>query len=168
MDTFTIKRLLKTYKCFKGVYPSDKLPYNKKFPLNIIVNTDPSDRPGQHWVAISITRSGCGYYFDSFGRQPTVPSIIAFLRRKCKTRFSYNTQQLQNVTSSTCGNYCVLFTIFRCNNMRPQTYLKYFVRSSEENDRNMLRVFKNFALVRVLFPAGPLRRRRRHNGYRQQ
>ena len=70
MDTLTIKKLLKSYNCFKGVFPCDRVPYKAKLPLNIIINTDPSNKPGTHWVCVSIDKNGRGFYFDSFGFPP--------------------------------------------------------------------------------------------------
>ena len=150
MDTTTIRKLLKTFKCFKGVFPSDKLPYQAKLPLNIIVNTDPSHKPGQHWVSISINAQGFGYYFDSFGLPPLVNNIIEFLNTKSTAGWKYNKYQIQNVNSSTCGNYCVLFIIFKCSNQSEKKFLRHFGRDTMKNDINMKRIFKNFSFVKRL------------------
>jgi hypothetical protein len=148
MDTKTIKRLLKQYKCFKGVFPSDRLPYSSKLPLNIIVNTDPSHKPGQHWVSISINKFGRGYYFDSFGLPPMVKDIINFLNKKSSAGWSYNKIQVQNIKSSTCGNYCVLYTIFKCNNMGHKEFMREFGGVTQKNDIKMRKIFKTFLLVK--------------------
>src|SRR5690348_854989 len=116
MDYVTIRKLLKTFKCFKGVFPCDQLPYNTKLPLNIIVNTDPSYKPGEHWISISIKKQGKGEYFDSFGLPPIVDDIIKFLEYKCSPGWTYTKKTLQNITSQTFGNYCVLYIIFKCQN----------------------------------------------------
>ena len=148
MNTSTIRKLLKTYKCFKGVFASDMLPYSANLPLNIIVNTDPSYKPGQHWVAISIDAKGHGYYFDSFGFPPLVKNIFKFISEKAFNGWSYNRRQLQNVMSSTCGNYCVLFIIFKCNNLSNKEFFFNFGRDTAKNDTNMLKIFKNFSFVK--------------------
>ena len=70
MDTLMIKKLLKTFPCFKGVFPCDQLPYDANLPINIIANTDPANLPGEHWICISIKKNGRGQYFDSFGLPP--------------------------------------------------------------------------------------------------
>lgn len=150
MDTFTIRKLLKTYKCFKGVYPSDRLPFTSKLPLNIIANTDPADKPGQHWVSLSIDKRGKGYYFDSFGLPPLVPSIRRFLTLKCKNGWTYNKTQIQDVRTTVCGNYCVLFTIFKCNNLSPKQFFVQFSDKTMENDIKMKNIFRNFSLVKTL------------------
>ena len=150
MDTLTIKRLLKTYKCFKGVFPSDQLPYNAPLPLNIIVNTDPSTKPGQHWVCVSINSRGLGYYFDSFGLPPLVKDIFDFINARSTEGWSYNKRIIQDVTSITCGNYCVLYIIFKCNDLTIEDFLSEFGHKAIDNDKKMLQVFKNFSFAKKL------------------
>ena len=147
MDTISIKNFLKNYTCFKGVFPSDRLPYRADLPLHIIVNTDPSNKPGQHWVCVSIDKLGRGYYFDSFGLPPMVNEIEKFLNQRAVKGWKFNKLKIQNALSSTCGNYCVLYIIFKCVGISQTTFLKQFVRNSKQNDIKMLKLFKNFTLV---------------------
>ena len=35
--------------CFLGVFASNELP---TYPSGLIANTDPNNKPGQHWVAM--------------------------------------------------------------------------------------------------------------------
>ena len=125
MDTLMIRKLLKSYKCFKGVYSLDMIPFDEELPINIIVNTDPSYKPGEHWVCICINRSGIGEYFDSFGLPPLKREIFNFLEKKCK-RWNYNRMSLQNIASQTCGNYCVLYIIYRCQSISKKIFYSNF------------------------------------------
>ena len=145
MDSLTIKKLLRKYKCFKGVFPSDKLPFSEKLPLNIIVNTDPSDRPGQHWIAISINNVGRGYYFDSFGFPPLVENIYKFINLKSTKGWSYNKKQIQDIKATTCGKYCILFIIFTCNNMNHKKFIDIFAFNTPENERKIGDIFKTLS-----------------------
>ena len=52
-------------KQFIGVYAQDTIPLGKTGYL--IANTDISNQPGTHWVAIVITAKNI-YVYDSFGR----------------------------------------------------------------------------------------------------
>jgi hypothetical protein len=54
-------------RVFQGVFSSDMLPQN---PRLLVCNTDPSTKPGQHWIAIHVDENGCREYFDSFGQSP--------------------------------------------------------------------------------------------------
>ena len=148
MDTLLIRKLLKTFKCFKGVFPCDELPYEENLPLNIIINTDPSYKPGQHWVCVSIQENGNGFYFDSFGLPPLKTEIIDFLNYKCIKRWGRNKVALQNVLSKTCGHYCVLWIIFRCQGLTNETFISQFKDDTLENDRKMHAIFKNFSLAK--------------------
>ena len=147
MDTLTIRKLLKKFKCFKGVYPCDELPYNSELPLNIIVNTDPSNRPGQHWVCVCIEKSGKGEYFDSFGLPPFKEEIFNFLELKSK-RWSFNRIPLQNIASVTCGNYCVLYIIYRCQNLNKKIFYSNFNENTLNNDKRIRAIFNNFSLAK--------------------
>ncbi|MCG8432192.1 MAG: hypothetical protein MJA29_13605, partial [Candidatus Omnitrophica bacterium] len=52
-------------KMFLGVFPSDELPEVTERPCCFIANTDASDAPGEHWIAMYFDK----YieYFDSYG-----------------------------------------------------------------------------------------------------
>ena len=98
---------------FVGVFPADKLfmiRRNTPRPFAVVVNTDPSDMPGTHWVAIYIRQYGVEY-FDSLGRPPNnhFRSFLQRFSRHC----AWNEHQYQSIVSSLCGAYCILFIITR-------------------------------------------------------
>jgi hypothetical protein len=105
MDTITIIKLLKKFKCFQGVYPLDKIKPFKKRPIAIIVNTDKSNEPGEHWVSIFIDKNGSGEYFDSFGLPPLHDELIEYLNINCANGWRFNPIALQSDDSTTCGHY---------------------------------------------------------------
>ncbi|KAK3704916.1 hypothetical protein QZH41_005383, partial [Actinostola sp. cb2023] len=55
---------------FLGVFPADRLPTTHRSGTGLIVNTDPSDRPGTHWVAMYWDNEGRAEFFDSYGQTP--------------------------------------------------------------------------------------------------
>jgi len=73
MNTLEINNSLKKFKTFLGAFPKDKLPKTRK-PCGLIINTDSSNNPGEHWVAI-YTDNNCSEYFDSFGLPPLQEEI---------------------------------------------------------------------------------------------
>jgi hypothetical protein len=141
MDTSTIKRLLKNYNCFGGVYPLDMIPSGRKKPLAIIINTHKSDKPGEHWVSVMIDKNGFGEYFDSFGLPPLHGEIITYLNKFCKKGWCYNPIPIQNVQSNTCGHYCVLYVMFRCQGYSYDEFMSEFGGKTLENDTKMNNLF---------------------------
>ena len=131
MKASTIKRYL-SRRCrgqFMGVFSCDTLPLHvPKRPAIIVViiiiiiitiwfgdtvtvcKTGPSDRSGEHWICIYISRNRHGEFFDSFGRRPCQP-FCSFLNRHC-VHWTYNDKQLQNICSIVCGA-CVFYAIYK-------------------------------------------------------
>lgn len=146
MDTLEIVKVMrghsKTNKYFKGVFASDKLPHTKvKRPSCFIINTDPSTKPGTHWVAIYFPNKGKPEYFDSFGLKPKIKSILSFISRDNKG-FTYNRKQLQNVFSTVCGNYCCEYLLHRCQGKSKSSFLKkYDTRNTFQHDATTIKNF---------------------------
>jgi len=64
-----IERFLRArVRDFDGVFSIDNLPDD---PHLLVCNTDPSYKPGRHWIAIYI-EDGRGEFFDSFGHRPNI------------------------------------------------------------------------------------------------
>jgi len=107
MNSRQIDRIISLHvRRFDGVYSSDELP-QRRGPKLHVANTDPADRPGEHWIAMSVDERGNGQYFDSFGR-PSSKTFQCYLNEHCK-RWSHNTTQYQSVVSELCGQYCVVW-----------------------------------------------------------
>ena len=59
-----------TSSCFLGVFASNELPSKiPSYPSGLIANTDPNNKPGQHWVAMFL-EEGKEEFFDSYGLPP--------------------------------------------------------------------------------------------------
>ncbi len=85
MNSLQILNILKsdpfTKTVFTNVLPSDRLPHEmQKKPRGFVLNTDPSNRPGTHWVAMYLTAEGKGEFWDSYGEAPgfTVRTLLNF------------------------------------------------------------------------------------------
>ena len=57
------------YRCF--AIRSFTWPNIQTRPRRFIVNTDPADKPGTHWVVIFITPDGKGEFWDPFAQRST-------------------------------------------------------------------------------------------------
>ena len=95
---------------FKGVFVADCMPWSKMSTgseWSIILNTNPSSQPGEHWVAVANKpdRRGC-WFFDSYGLKPTCYRPLLWRRLKaCRA----NTEDYQHDQSTVCGDYALFF-----------------------------------------------------------
>ncbi len=115
-----------TQECLVSALCSMKLPelYKKgKHRIGIVINTDPHDGPGQHWVAVFCDiRPELEYprmtYFDSYAQNPE-PEIKILMKRwkeqwdreevhptEMKLTFNKTRHQYKD---SECGMYCIYF-----------------------------------------------------------
>ena len=101
----------------------DELHKKGKHRMGIVINTDPHDGPGQHWVAVFCdTRPELAYprvtYFDSYAEYPE-KEIRTLMKRwkeqwdstgihKKPMRMTYNKTRHQ-YKDSECGMYCLYY-----------------------------------------------------------
>ncbi len=131
MDTRRIIRALKskstTSASFLGVFASDELPQSVPFrPCSLVINPDPANLPGQHWVAAYINGDGTTDYFDSYGVKPNVAAIATFLDDN-SDYVNCNSKQVQGHLSSVCGQYCLWFLTHKCAGFGMSDIVKPFV-----------------------------------------
>jgi hypothetical protein len=96
---------------FVGVFARDQLPTVTRRPALLVVNTDPHNRPGEHWTAIYLGVDGYGEFFDSLGLRPN-KTVENYMNRHC-LRWIRNYRQLQSIVSHFCGYYCVFYCCYR-------------------------------------------------------
>ena len=117
---------------FLGVFACDRLPARlpPRRPLMLICNTDPHNKPGEHWIAIYVDSRG--EYFDSYGME--TPLIFkTFLNRYCSS-WIRNNVQLQSVISSFCGHYCVFYCLLKSLKYDMKSILVCFTADTMLND----------------------------------
>jgi hypothetical protein len=141
MNTIEIDDKLKKYKCYVGTFARNQLPKRlNKNPAALVINSDADNQPGEHWTATFFKDSTC-YYFDSFGFPPLHPDIRRFTD-KHSCRLLYNTRQLQNVSATTCGMYCVVFVAMICKGMSFVDFIQMFSKSTSDNDQ-IIRIYES-------------------------
>lgn len=139
LTTLDINRLLKKVPHFGGVYPINRLPIILKKPVSLVINLDPSYKEGSHWVAVYFEVSGYGYYFDSYGKEPT-SHVLTLLERFAPKGYSFSKHKFQDDFSTSCGYFCVLFVIL-ANSRRK--FLNLFEKCrTERNERKLLQLIK--------------------------
>ena len=94
-----------------GVFARDELPYLTREirPWCLILNTDPKDQPGTHWLALYAPKDGPIELFDSFGFSPITYSLNSL--NPMHLLYSF-----QSPTSSVCGHYCIVYIYLRSRN----------------------------------------------------
>ena len=118
MNTFDLEQKIITdtvsSSIFGGVLASDELPHRIKHkPVFYIVNTDPSNMPGQHWIVIYIGENVD--YFDPLGRAPN--RIIEHrLSSISPDGYLRMISPVQSQTSRKCGQFCLYYSYYRARN----------------------------------------------------
>lgn len=140
MFSTQINKILERVPHFIGCFPRDKLPEIIRRPASLIVNTDPSTEPGEHWVAIHIDESA--EYFDSYGLPPHHKEIIDYLEdNSLDGKIAMNHVTLQTPGFSvTCGHYATLFVVFKSEGHTFEEMLNLFTRNTFLNDIIVKRV----------------------------
>lgn len=139
MLTHEIEQALNSINSFKCVCSRDQLIKIKKIenlPVCLVVNTDSSKEPGEHWVAILITSNRKADYFDSFGLPPLHRDFVRFLNRVSRT-WRYSVKDIQNYSSVKCGEYCISFINHRLHGRSYESYLQQFRTGSLSNDSRL-------------------------------
>lgn len=118
MNTLQIEKILRSCDpvdpYFLGCVPADLIPLSDRYPYAIVVNTDASSRPGQHWVALYASSEDLIEYFDSYGDTPN-ENILSYIERfpNCKR----STHPIQSPFSKVCGQFCITYLVMRCSGM---------------------------------------------------
>ena len=142
MNTDDIFKLLAKRCKYKllGIFPCDRLPNQlpPRRPLLLVCNTDPHDKPGEHWITIYLGENATGEYFDSFGND--APAVFCkYLDKHCAT-WTSNAMQAQSVLTKFCGHYCVFYCLFKCLDYSMEQILNCF--SSTDTTLNDFMVHK--------------------------
>lgn len=146
---------------FEGVFASDTLPRKiHKKPALLIVNTDPIAKPGAHWQALYIGCDGRGEHFCSYGLGPYVPSIRKFMDRHCKI-WNKNTTDLQGIDSDVCGQYCVMYLLYKAHGYTLKDFLSRFSDNCTANDDFVNRMFHRYTKNVMLCDEMPVKKYQR-------
>ena len=76
MDTFQLAQFLTkdpfTKRSFSGVYACEELTSFEinEYPKSFVVNTNPMELPGTHWIVTYFNEQMKGEFFDSYGKHP--------------------------------------------------------------------------------------------------
>jgi len=142
-----------------GVFASDKLPSVVSVPCAIVVNLDPSTKPGSHWVAIHIDANRNADYFDPLGMRPPVGPIHDFLVGNSH-RLLISAQKVQGNLSAACGPHCLFYLLLRSRGLKyPKIMFLYSLKDRIANDFMVVHLInKRFRLTAKVFDVSFFRR----------
>ena len=134
----------KTVTAFLGVFSIDHLPEKlPRLPVLLIVNTNPSNLPGQHWKAVFISRNGNGEVFDSLAA-PISLKLEQWMTRNTR-RWISSKLTLQSPLSASCGGYVLYYVMTRLGHKSLKACVKPFSRNVFDNDE-IVQLFYNAVL----------------------
>lgn len=140
MDTVELTAIMEKDRYAKekfiGVYAADFLRKLKitQLPVCFIGNTDPSWKPGTHWLAFYIDHGNNLEFFDSYGQHPSRYPIVSEFISSYAGKIKMNNFQVQSYSSSTCGQFCLYFLLWRCRDISFSRIVNSFDRCTHAND----------------------------------
>ena len=135
MNARQIDKILRA-KCkdmFLGVFPIDRLPQQipHRRPLLLVCNTDPHDKPGEHWIVLFV-HARDGEYFDSYGELPR-RRFKNYMDKFC-SNWTRNDMQLQSIISTYCAHYCIFFCLYKYIGYSMKNITDCFLNDTSFND----------------------------------
>lgn len=121
---------------------------NKLKLLPFIMNLDPSDKPGSHWVAVVIdNRDKYVGYYDSLCIHPTkqilddIKELVKMIDPVHMFKFKFNTVRDQSKHSGKCGMYSMQFLHNILNGMSFKKASGYYDRDYEDGEHKLMSGF---------------------------
>ena len=139
MDSNQIDSILSTDKFsrlyYRGTFSCDQLPIVDVYPSAYVINTDTSYGIGEHWVGFFFDEEKIGEFFDSYGNELSTydKRFKSFLKNN-SISLQCNNKRLQGPFATTCGQYCVYYTLLRCRNIPMTKIVGHFSNDFNEND----------------------------------
>ena len=146
MNTKVIDLKLADIAHFRGAYAYDLLPAKPTTDFSVVINTDDSTKPGEHWLVLA-RKNGRLLFIDSYGRSyrddSFDPNFIKWIINYIgPERVVCNRMWLQRLTSNACGAYCVYF-IRKLDNHSFRSCFSVFSEDLAANDSFVLKYVDN-------------------------
>ena len=103
MNNSQIDKLIKT-NTYLGSFSYDEIPKVPDDDYSLVVNTEPSTDPGEHWIAI-VKKHSIIYFFDTYGRLLNDATLNTGFVKTIKkmvdgSRIKFNTKWVQQISSN--------------------------------------------------------------------
>ena len=134
MDTNEIYSILKAdayaAAVLGDVIPYDLLPNPMPKRRLYVLNLDPSDAPGSHWVCVSSLEAPRSVFFFNSYADPPPSEILPNLTSTAST-IVFNDRILQSLTSATCGQMVIIVCLLLARQFTPLEVLDHFPTGSK-------------------------------------
>ena len=147
-----------TKKTFCGVFPCDKLPQTiDKYPCGFVANTDPSNKPGTHWIQFGSVQVMLGGTTTRFwGNILTATGLMYHWCLetiwKNTDKWKYNKRKLQSIWSDVCGDYCIFYLSHRARGYSMNKIVQLFDDNTMLNDAKVSHFVKTHFRVSANHP----------------
>ena len=151
MDTIQIDEKI-TAKGFLGTFPYDEIPKKPKSDVfSVVINTESGNEEGAHWLVL-LYKKPHFYFLDSYGRSLYDQTFSGHFRKTIKkyignVRYKFNKKWLQQLTSNSCGAYCVYF-IMETSKKSIGNVLSVFGDDLSKNDKFVKHYVNNLPLFK--------------------
>ena len=109
---------------FDGIFPADALTEIKDKPELIICNTDPSTKPGKHWLLFFFYDDKVDFY-DSLGKDLSqYGKEFNNLVNRFANFYQSTYIRTQPENTALCGYYCLYFAYKRCKGIKMDNIIK--------------------------------------------
>lgn len=139
---------------FTGTIASDeiltKIP--KKIPQGFIMNTDPSNMPGEHWVACYISPDSIEYY-DPEAQQPSsrftkdIHKLITKWELPVMLKYKINRVKDQRTGTNYCGYHCMRFLDDRFHGIPYELTTRFSSPIKDESSKGYSDIKKEFSII---------------------
>ena len=145
VTNFQLERLLKEdlkVDNFVGVYPADMWPKRLGKGKSFISNTDPSDLPGEHYVAFFKHEKNTFFYFDPLA-QPIEHYSYLWRRngQRYRTFVAVLNSPIQAALSRFCGYFCCNYIL--AQNRKYATCIRPFTLNPSKLAANDVMAVRN-------------------------
>lgn len=110
-----VQKFLRTLRTphFIGVFPCDMIPRPIRENECIILNTDPHNLPGKHYIAI-YSNAGVYFYFDPLALDPSNFSIMnreLHVKNIAQNMVPVLRNPIQDAISNSCRLFCIDYVL---------------------------------------------------------
>ena len=151
MNTFEISEVMHLSPDFYGVVPCCIIEQFKKYNVaGLIVNTDPHNKPGQHWVGLYKEGETLDF-FDSFGREiQDFEEPFTSIMKDFSNGLQVNTNrmQYQDDLYDTCGQWSYYYILSRiCGRNDFREFTSDTIKNELELERQLNNIKDNLKLI---------------------